>query len=172
MEIEMRRNIDQNRPSADAQSQILTLPPCSTSLEWLQRAHAEQLALCDTLEEIADSLPANIDAEKCLDAAKSLNPLIKGVHSYEETVLFPWLESTTAIQPALRETLHRLKFEHCEDACFAEELTDTLMRLGRRERVNMEATGYMLRGFFESLRRHIAFEREHILSNIQAHLQQ
>lgn len=168
----MRRNIDQNRPSADSQRHLATLPPCRTSLEWLQRAHTEQLAICDMLEEIADSLPANIDTRKCLEAAKSLNPLIKGVHSYEETVLFPWLESSADIQPALRETLHRLKFEHCEDACFAEELTDTLIRLGRREPVNMEATGYMLRGFFESLRRHIAFEREHILSNIQAHLQQ
>lgn len=168
----MRRNIDQNRPSADSQRHLATLPPCRTSLEWLQRAHTEQLALCDVLEEIADSLPANIDARKCLEAANALNPLIKGVHSYEETVLFPWLESSVEIQPALRETLHRLKFEHCEDACFAEELTDTLTRLGRGERVNMEATGYMLRGFFESLRRHIAFEREHILSNIQAHLQQ
>ena len=29
---------------------------------------------------------------------------------------------------------------------------------------NPEATGYMLRGFFEALRRHIAFERDHLLA--------
>lgn len=168
----MRRNIDLNRPTADLQRDPSTLQPCRTSLEWLRRAHIEQLALCDVLEQIADSLPGNIDSLKCQEAAKSLNPLIKGVHTYEETVLFPWLESSADTQLALRETLHRLKFEHCEDACFAEELTDTLMRLSRGERVNMEATGYMLRGFFESLRRHIAFEREHILSSIQEYFEQ
>jgi hemerythrin-like domain-containing protein len=163
----MRRNIESNRPTAESTQHLSAYSPCSTSLEWLQRAHKEQLALCDELEEIADSLPSNVDGQKCLYAAKALNPLIKGVHKYEENILFPWLESVADIQPALRETLHRLKFEHCEDACFAEELTDTLLRLGRGETVNMEATGYMLRGFFESLRRHIAFEREHILSNLK-----
>lgn len=165
MEMDMRRTIE---PIPSAQNHLASLAPCGTSLEWLQRAHAEQLALCDRLEEIADSLPGNVDPQKCLYAAKALGPLIKGVHTYEETILFPWLESTSDIQPALRETLNRLKFEHCEDACFAEELTDTLLRLGSGQSVNVEATGYMLRGFFEALRRHIAFEREHILSNLKA----
>ncbi|HBF29489.1 hemerythrin domain-containing protein [Rhizobium sp.] len=168
----MRRNTEQDRLGEEPRRHLAALPPCDTSLEWLQHAHTEQLALCDTLEEIADSLPTNVDGQRCIAAAKALNPLIKGVHKYEENVLFPWLESATNIQPALRETLHRLKFEHCEDACFAEELTDTLLRLGNGEAVNMEATGYMLRGFFESLRRHIAFEREHILSNLQQHMRQ
>jgi hypothetical protein len=172
MEMDMRRTIEPIRSTQDPQPHLSSLAPCHTSLEWLQRAHAEQLVLCDQLEEIADSLPANIDRKKCLYAAKALSPLIKGVHNYEETILFPWLESTTDIQPALRETLNRLKFEHCEDACFAEELTDTLLRLGSGEPVNVEATGYMLRGFFEALRRHIAFEREHILSNLKASGQQ
>lgn len=31
---------------------------------------------------------------------------------------------------------------------------------------NAEAIGFMLRGFFEGLRRHIAFEREHVLPMI------
>lgn len=172
MEMEMRRSIDSNLPTEASQRHMAGLAPCLTSLEWLQRAHAEQLALCDQLEEIADSLPAHIDGPKCLYAARALSPLIKGVHAYEENILFPWLETVSDIQPALKETLNRLKFEHCEDACFAEELTDALLRLGSGEPVNMEATGYMLRGFFEALRRHIAFEREHILSNIKAHIQQ
>ncbi|MBB4954074.1 hemerythrin-like domain-containing protein [Agrobacterium vitis] len=168
----MLRSIEPNHPAEDSQHHLSTLPPCRTSLEWLQRAHTEQLALCAQLEDIADSLPANVDPQKCLYAARALNPLIKGVHNYEEKILFPWLENISDIQPALRETLNRLKFEHCEDACFAEELTDTLLRLGSGETVNMEATGYMLRGFFEALRRHIAFEREHILSNLQARVHQ
>lgn len=132
-------------------------------LAWLYRAHTEQLALCRELEEIADSLPANINRQKCIYAAKALGPLIKGIHHYEETVLFPQLQSNPDATDALGPTLERLKFEHCEDECFAEELTDALLKLGSGDRVNMEAVGYMLRGFFEGIRRHIAFEREHLL---------
>lgn len=135
-------------------------------LAWLDRAHAEQLALCRELEEIADSLPASINRQKCIYAAKALGPLIKGIHHYEETVLFPQLQANPDATEALGPTLERLKFEHCEDECFAEELTDALLKLGSGERVNMEAVGYMLRGFFEGIRRHIAFEREHLLSGV------
>lgn len=135
-------------------------------LAWLYRAHTEQLALCRELEEIADSLPASINRQKCIYAAKALGPLIKGIHHYEETVLFPQLEASPDATDALGPTLERLKFEHCEDECFAEELTDALLKLGSGDRVNMEAVGYMLRGFFEGIRRHIAFEREHLLQGV------
>jgi hypothetical protein len=64
----------------------------------------------------------------------------------------------------IETTLTRLRFEHCEDECFAEELTEALHALGAgRAEINIEATGYMLRGFFEAMRRHIAFESEHLL---------
>ncbi|WP_113486821.1 hemerythrin domain-containing protein [Rhizobium cremeum] len=137
------------------------------SLAWLRKAHEEQLALCTELEEIADSLPASINRQKCIYAAKALGPLIKGVHHYEETVLYPWLEATASQAPRMHDTLDRLKFEHFEDECFAEELTDALLKLGSGLPVNMEAVGYMLRGFFEGMRRHIAFEREYLLLQFQ-----
>lgn len=142
------------------------LQPCQRSLAWLHQAHDEQLSLCRELEEIADSLPGNINRQKCIYAAKALGPLIKGVHHYEETVLFPWLETGSQDAQHMRETLDRLKFEHCEDECFAEELTDALLKLGSGNPVNMEAVGYMLRGFFEGMRRHIAFEREYLLQRM------
>ena len=41
----------------------------------------------------------------------------------------------------------------------ASVLTDWAMCVGSRA----EATGYMLRGFFGAVRRHIAFEREHLV---------
>jgi len=137
-----------------------------SSASWLRRSHGEQLALCSELEEIADSLPSNINRQKCIYAAKALGPLIKGAHHYEETVLFPQLRSSESAPEHLAETLERLKFEHFEDECFAEELTDALLKLGSGDKVNMEAVGYMLRGFFESIRRHIAFEREHLLAGV------
>ncbi len=134
------------------------------SLAWLRKAHEEQLALCGELEDIADSLPSSINRQKCIYAAKALGPLIRGVHHYEETVLFPYVQASLGAHSA--ETIDRLKFEHCEDECFAEELTDALLKLGSGVSVNMEATGYMLRGFFEGLRRHIAFEREFLLNRM------
>jgi hemerythrin-like domain-containing protein len=142
----------------------LSVPTGIDTLAWLENAHTEQLRLCDSLEEIADSLPNEVNKQKCIYAAKSLGPLIKSVHEYEENTLFPWLEKQLGEQPGLGDTLNRLKFEHFEDECFAEELIDKLMRLGTTGKdLNPEATGYMLRGFFEGMRRHLAFEREHLL---------
>ena len=157
-----------NEPKETANQSLLddALEPCQHSLAWLRQTHEEQLALCGELEEIADSLPANINRQKCIYAAKALGPLIKGAHHYEESILFPWLETGGSASQHVRETLDRLKFEHCEDECFAEELTDALLKLGSGSPVNMEAVGYMLRGFFEGLRRHIAFEREYLLQHV------
>lgn len=133
---------------------------------WLRRAHQEQLALCRELEDIADSLPANINRQKCIYAAKALGPLIGGIHHFEESTLFPWLSTRVPADDDLSRTLDRLRFEHFEDECFAEELTDALLKLGAGEAVNMEAVGYMLRGFFEGMRRHIAFETDHLLKHL------
>ena len=67
-------------------------PTDAVSLDWLKKAHDAQLTLCEALEEIADSLPANINRQKCIYAAKSLVPLVNGIHRYEEEALFPLLE--------------------------------------------------------------------------------
>lgn len=163
----MLTNIENSkRIAGDTRTGNRLLDAGKRDLAWLDRAHAEQLALCRELEEIADSLPASINRQKCIYAAKALGPLIKGIHHYEETVLFPQLQANPDATEALGPTLERLKFEHCEDECFAEELTDALLKLGSGDRVNMEAVGYMLRGFFEGIRRHIAFEREHLLQGV------
>jgi len=166
----MLKNIrDGYGDSGATQTGNLLLDKGERDLSWLNRAHGEQLALCRELEEIADSLPASINRQKCIYAAKALGPLIKGIHHYEETVLFPMLQAKPDATETLGPTIERLKFEHCEDECFAEELTDALLKLGSGESVNMEAVGYMLRGFFEGMRRHIAFEREHLLQGFMDH---
>lgn len=139
-------------------------PTGAVSLDWLKKAHDTQLTLCTALEEIADSLPANVNRQKCIYAAKSLIPLVNGIHRYEEEAVFPLIERTVVGDGELAHAIARLKFEHVEDECFAEELTDTLTRLGSGDiTVNAEAAGYMLRGFFESIRRHIAFEQQFML---------
>lgn len=136
------------------------MPQCTaTGLESLSACHRDLLDLCDRLEEIADTLPRP-DRQLCLHAARAIQPLIARAHQVEEAVLFPALESEAVPMADMRITLERLRLEHCEDSCFAEEVHDELMALGRGDdRLLLEATGYMLRGFFEGLRRHIGQER-------------
>ncbi|MCB1418446.1 MAG: hemerythrin domain-containing protein, partial [Notoacmeibacter sp.] len=89
---------------------------------------------------------------------------VRGVHSFEENAVFPKLERILANADGITHTIARLKYEHTQDECYAEELTDTLLRLGAGDKgLNFETVGYMLRGFFEAMRRHIAFEQEYLV---------
>lgn len=137
-------------------------PPQDISgMDWLKDAQSSQLDLCVELESIADSLPSEVDRSKCAHAAHVIGPLTHNIHRYEEDVVFPWVAEKLASRPDLVATLERLKHEHFEDECFIEELTDALLRLGAGDKtLNAEVVGYMLRGFFTAIRRHIAFERE------------
>jgi hypothetical protein len=157
----LRKHLEQNHPAPQA------APRRKPSLTVMLAAQDEQLSLCRELEDIADSLPSSVNRQKCIFAAQALGSLMRSTHDYEEKIFFPWLAAEADSDDRLEPILARLKFEHCEDECYAEELTDVLMKLGRGEPVNMEATGYMLRGFFEARRRHIAFERDHLMKYIR-----
>jgi hemerythrin-like domain-containing protein len=128
----------------------------------IELAHSELLQLCASLEEIADSLPETVDTALCADVAAKLVPLTSDVHRFEETILFPWLEQRYPERQNLLESLRRLKSEHLEDEGYADEISETLLRLTEHERVQPETVGYMLRGFFEGMRRHISTEREYL----------
>ncbi|MER8576475.1 hemerythrin domain-containing protein [Mesorhizobium sp. M1338] len=131
----------------------------------MKRAHREKLQLCDALERIADALPS-VDRLKCLGTANAIIPLLRDIHRYEETAIFPAYEEAVVGNTNLAST-RRLRAEHVEDECFADEVTEILLAIGHGETVeNPEAIGFMLRGLFENLRRHIAFEREHVLPMI------
>lgn len=129
----------------------------------MRRAHGEKLKVCGALEEIADALPDNVDRLMCVSVASTLLPMLRNIHRYEEEVIFPAYVAATADM----QCVERLKAEHVEDECFADELTEALMTIGHGAAVaNPEALGFMLRGFFETIRRHVAFERDHILAAI------
>ncbi|MER8694007.1 hemerythrin domain-containing protein [Mesorhizobium opportunistum] len=132
----------------------------------MKRVHLEKLQLCDALERIADTLP-KVDILACLAVANAIVPLLRDGHRYEETVIFPAYETALAGGDANLDSARRLSAEHIEDECFAGEVTEMLLAIGHGKTIdNAEAVGFMLRGFFESLRRHIAFEREHVLPMI------
>ena len=136
-------------------------------IDWepqLKVHHKNQLELCDRLENLADSLPKNFDKQECLFIARALYPTIKAAHQFEEQTLFPLLNPGKGHDENVSRSIERLQFEHWEDESFAEELSSTLRQLvSQPDATNIEKLSYMLRGFFEGLRRHIAFEAEHIL---------
>lgn len=141
----------------------LEIEPCVT----IARSHADKLRVCDDLEAIADMLPAAVDRMKCLSVANTLVPLLRSTHRYEEELLFPAYDATVGSDANRYPSTRRLRAEHVEDECFADEVTEVLLSMGHGAEIrNPEAIGFMLRGFFESLRRHIAFEREHVLPAI------
>lgn len=125
-----------------------------------------QLALCDALEKIADDLPTKVDRQECLHIAKNIFPIIKRAHEFEETQLFPMFSSSNNQINSNKQTnskaiLERLLAEHWEDESYALELQDALTEFAANSSTsNAEALGYMLRGFFAGLRRHIASEEE------------
>ena len=139
-----------------------TINKSSPSISILDHHLKTQLSLCDSLEEIADGLPDNIDSQECLHIARSIYATVRRAHDFEENVLFPML--TRSGNSKIASTVDRLRGEHWEDESFAHELQDVLIEfVTHRQHANAETLGYMLRGFFEGVRRHIAFEKEYIV---------
>ena len=135
-------------------------------LDELEMHLNHQLELCDRLEEIADTLPNNIDNQRCLHAARSIYPTIKAAHDFEEKRIFPLLVKSLPCNNELKEIIERLHAEHWEDESFGQELEDALKAFVAGTEKNIDKLSYMLRGFFEGLRRHIAAEKQILSSRI------
>ncbi len=126
--------------------------------------HKVMLQLCTKLEKIADSLPNISNIQECLVICRDLFPIIKSAHNFEEKVLFPILHDKQQEDGGLKKNLERLRYEHWEDESFAEEISDVFNAyINEPIQSDAEKLAYMLRGFFEGVRRHIAFETEYLL---------
>lgn len=126
--------------------------------EPLEQSYQQLLDLCDLLEAIADSLP-HPDAGLCLSAADALEPLVELTHGLEEDVLFPTLMA--ANRPELNQTVERLRREHLSDMATAGEVSDALRGVASSSSpLSPDAVGYLLRSFFDSMRRHVHGELE------------
>jgi hemerythrin-like domain-containing protein len=133
----------------------------------LLKHHNAQLELCKISEQIADSLPSEIDRQECLSLARSIYPIQKRAHEFEEKNIFPVLRCIKSNAEQIEQTLERLKFEHWEDESFSEKISASLLNFVREpEKHKADSLSYMLRGFFEGVRRHIAFEVEHLLPQL------
>jgi Hemerythrin HHE cation binding domain len=128
------------------------------------RVLESQSQLCDELELIADGLPDSIDVQICLRTAQKLLPTIKMAHEFEELVVFPILKIRIDQQGGLAATVERLRYEHWGDEEYALDVHHALREFARqRDSANVDSLAWMLRGFFDSMRRHIAFDREYLL---------
>ena len=126
--------------------------------------HELKSAVCDALEDIADSLPNQVNRQQCLCLARAIFPIIRRAQTVEEETFFPQLLALQPHDKQLAKAVQRLKFEHIEDESYARDIADVLFECGTYDRLeNPEKIGFTLRGFFSTLRRHIAFEREYLL---------
>lgn len=132
----------------------------SSVAERIGENHRTLLALCTHLENLADALPSAIDRQECLIMSRALGPMVHRIQVFEENEVFPLLLAWKTLTPEIAETLDRLKIEHQLDSCYAEDVQDMLRGLGEgRPTMSADAAGFMLRGFFEALRRHVVFEQ-------------
>lgn len=123
--------------------------------------YRDLLTLCDALELVADDLPRPPAAGHCRRLAASLAATLAATHREEEQVLLPLL--ALAGRPALGQLASRLRREHDADSLAASEIGEALMALAEGGSIlSADATGYMLRSFFESVRRHVHAEQDMI----------
>lgn len=130
-------------------------------LNRFQTMRADLLALCQALEDIADMLGGAPDRQQCIQISRAIGPLMGQALSFQEKELLPNLQKSAPPDQTVLKCIDRLKFEHYEDSDFALEVSEVLMEFGQgTSRLSEDAIGYLLRGFFVSLRRHLAFESE------------
>lgn len=133
-------------------------------LDQIDQAHRRKLALCDTLEEIADRLP-NPDRVMCMQAAAQLTIEAPVHHADEDLGLFPLLRMRCPQEDRIEPVIDRLKDEHLDDEAAIEEVA-TLLRTyaaGQEPSTSATGVGYALRGFFEGQRRHVAWEEATVI---------
>lgn len=133
------------------------------TIETTETNHDRILAVCVNLELLADSLPSTPKSNHHLVVARRMGPLLRSAHAFEEQVFFPLVTARLGAE-GLSHIIATLTEEHRHDEAFAEEVSEILLEwlVGDR-RHSPETLGYMLRGLFDNLRRHIAREREHLV---------
>lgn len=143
---------------------LATTPPEPNPLSILREEHRLQNELCDLLEAIADGLPHQFDSSLALASVSVLEVGMPRHIRFEEEALFPLLRRRVSEDNSLHSALECLESEHDRDGAALVEIVDGLRTAIRDGEVrNADMLGYMLRGFFESQRRHIAWEEAVLL---------
>lgn len=121
-------------------------------------AHMLQERCCDLLEALADALPDRIDRRAAAAAEAFLQVAFPAQLAVENDVLLPALLGAAEGDKSLCWALQQARVEHAVDEEHARELADLIAAADGAVR-RPDALGYLLRGFFESQRRHISWEQ-------------
>ncbi len=118
----------------------------------------DQRRLCDSLELVADQLPEQVDRYLCETLNEQLYFNLPIYHRNEEA-LFERIGRRAPSGMEVYPVLNRIRQEHAMHDCYADELRETLNVgcIGNGFQ-NPDMLGYMLRFFFETMRRHLAWE--------------
>lgn len=142
-------------------------PNGEVDLNSLRDRYSRLLDICNLLEGIADGLPNDVPRTQCQMLASSVVEQVRATHAIEDRVLMPLLLASD--NAGLRTAADRLRQEHEFDDQAAMEVEEALndLLLGRSI-MSPDATGYLLRSFFESVRRHVHAEQDllHLLEDI------
>lgn len=140
----------------------------SQSFNPIQKIEAEQLhmaALCDRLETFANGLPDDLSSFTFESIASELRTKLPRLHYNMEKVLFPALKKRALPEDRIDEIIAGFTHEHAMDDGYVLGVLEVLDRFAKgplasnQKAENYDAVGYQLRGFFESLRRHLRWER-------------
>lgn len=134
----------------------------ASPLNRLRSSYERLLGVCDELEVFADGLSRRVPASHCAELIQRLSNTLTTTHEEEELVLLPVLSSSS--QPGLRNLATRLRQEHIFDSQVVMEIEEALLDwAGGIPGLSPDAIGYLLRSFFESVRRHVRTEQDLLL---------
>ncbi len=140
-------------------------------IEIMERFQMRQRNLCAQMEQVADSLPLDADPSLCMRIARSLLPTLASAHEFQVQHFIPVVRSALGEFGNLDAVAERLHSEYNENEMLAEEVAEELSQWGIcGETHSAEATGYMLRGCFISLTRHLDFERIALIEPVKTRL--
>lgn len=150
-------------PAPDPNAQEVT--------EIVERHQSKQRAICQGLEQVADSLPLDVDPSLCMRLARGMLPALRSAHEYKEAHFYDLARRMLSDLGNVDAILERQRSEYVDNEMLAEEVAEELSQWGIcAEHKSPEAMGYMLRGLFVALTRHLDFERVVLIEPIKTRL--
>ena len=157
---ERKKTLTGNEKSTSGESEKWDCAPKIpiTPLAIIEHERDQQRKLCRSLELIADQLPNEVDRSLCQKTYDKLRSKLPIYHQNEEA-LFGLIGRRASRSMGLDAILTQVSEEHAIHNCYAEEFYELLDALNaQRHNQNYDMIGYMLRCFFETIRRHLQWE--------------
>ncbi|HUS98443.1 MAG TPA: hemerythrin domain-containing protein, partial [Hyphomicrobiaceae bacterium] len=138
--------------------------PSLDPIALLEDEHVLFLDICTAFEHVADRLPDEADFALARSSADSLLRHLTAHYEDESEILFPALRVRVGKDHALSRTLDLLESQRDQDVDILTEILEFLDAGDHaRSPSSPSVFGYMLRSYFTSERRQIAWERRIVL---------